>query len=314
MVTALIVRERADLSDEVVISETANAVGAAELDLPPGGGYTVEELLYALLLASSNEAAVALGEHVAGSEADFVRLMNQRAEVFGWEGTQFVTTHGLDQPGHYSTAEDLAAIGKELLGDRVLARIVATADASITGPQGEIALANRNLLLESYRGALGVKTGFTALAGNVLVAAAERSGRRVITVAMNSDDSFVDSAALLDFGFARLRRSIAVPSGTRVGGLVFEGSGSTGVVSAEPVRGLLEPDELKLTFEPRSMLSLPIEKGQGVGVLKIRDERGRLLKQIDAVAERGVEEEELSLAQRAFSGLLRGVASVFGGA
>ena len=312
MVTALVVRREAEMTEEVSISSGANAVGAAEVDLPPGGGYSVDELLQALLMASSNEAAVALAEHVSGSEQAFVEEMNRMAEQEGWGGTSFVTSHGLDRPGHFSTAEDLADIGDELLKDPALARIVATTSATITGNGGVTSFANRNLLLESYRGAIGIKTGFTAQAGNVLVAAAARQGRRVIVVAMGSDDSFVDSSELLDYGFAVLRRTVVIPEGERVAGLVFDHVGSSGVVAGEDVRGLLDASELEVTFVPEDDLALPIESGEGVGVLEIRNAKGKSVATVDAVAEHGVEAPDTSLLQGAITGLLRGVASLLG--
>lgn len=312
MVTALIVRERASLTDEVVISGTANAVGAAAVDLPQGRGYTVEELLHALLMASSNEAAVALAEHVAGSEPAFVRLMNQLAQERGWRGTSFVTSHGLDTPGHYSTARDLAEIGAEVLDDPVLAAIVRTRTATVTGGGGTVSLSNRNLLLDSYNGAIGIKTGFTALAGNVLVAAARRSGRTVIAVAMGSVDSFEDSAALLDLGFARLRRTVVIRQDETVAGLVFDQVGSTGVAPDRNVRGLVSRAQLEISFVPDPRVSLPIGTGQSVGVLEIRTTRGELFAEVGAIAQHAVAAPEPSLVQRAFAGLLRGAASLLG--
>jgi D-alanyl-D-alanine carboxypeptidase (penicillin-binding protein 5/6) len=313
MVTALLVRRHAELDEDVSISGTAAAVGGGGLDLNAGGGYDVEELLLALLLSSSNEAAVALAEHVSGSEGRFVRQMNRLANRMGAEETAFVTAHGLDRPGHHSTAADLALIGAELLEDPVLAEMVATAHTTVEGPTGAVPLDNRNLLLEGYRGAIGIKTGFTALAGNVLVAAARRSGRTVIAVAMDSVDAAADSAALLDFGFERLRRGVMVPAASTLAGLVFEGSGSTGVIAARTVRGLTKPSQIEVTFVPDDAIELPIEPGDIVGVLEIRNRSGRTVGRVEAIAERGVVGDEPGFFERSFSGLLRGVASLLGG-
>lgn len=312
MVTALLVRRHTSLDEEVTVSAAAAAAGAAQVRLPAGGGYTVEELLQALLMASSNEAAVALAEHVSGSEATFVRSMNRLAGRRGWDGTHFVTSHGLDRPGHLSTAADLAEIGDELLDDRVLARIVRTTETTISWDGGSISFANRNRLLESYGGSVGIKTGFTALAGNVLVAAAERSGRRVIAVAMGSVDSFSDSAALLDYGFARLRRTIVVRRDQVVAGLVFDQIGSTGVAPERPVRGLVDASQLEISFVPDPGVSLPIESGEGVGVLNIRDGSGETIARVGAVAQQDVAAPDSSIVQRAFAGLMRGAGSLFG--
>ncbi|MGH2820092.1 MAG: D-alanyl-D-alanine carboxypeptidase family protein, partial [Actinomycetota bacterium] len=207
MATALVVLRDADPSEVVTVSGAAAATGGGGLDLEPGETYTVEALLEAMLLTSSNDAAVALAEHVTGSAGAFVEDMNVLAGRLGARDTHFVTPHGLDVAGHHSSAADLALIARRLLADDLLAEIVATAGTSIEGPRGLIPLENRNPLLEGYGGALGVKTGYTALAGNVLVAAARRGGRTVTTVAMDSIDAAEDSRALLDHGFARLRRT-----------------------------------------------------------------------------------------------------------
>ncbi|HET7481864.1 MAG TPA: serine hydrolase, partial [Actinomycetota bacterium] len=176
MVTALLVAHRADPDETVVVSGAAAAVGGGGLDLVPGDVFTVDQLMRAMLLDSSNEAAAALAEHVGGTTARFVALMNAYLRRIGADRTHFVNPHGLDAPGHYASAADLASIGRHVLDDPYLARIVALRRATIPTPRGPATFDNRNLLLESYRGAIGIKTGYTLGAGNVLVAAARRNG------------------------------------------------------------------------------------------------------------------------------------------
>ncbi len=211
MVTAMVVVNQTDLDAEVTLSAEAGSVGGGLVDLEAGSTFSVKELLHALMLASSNEAAVALAEHVAGSEAAFVETMNEVAGDLGAESTHFVTPHGLDTPGHYSTAQDLAILGLALLDDPVLAEIVRTRSTTIQSEQGHaLDLENSNGLLETYSGSVGIKTGMTVGAGDVLVAAARRRGALVVAVAMRSADAEVDAGQLLDLGFevgtASLRR------------------------------------------------------------------------------------------------------------
>lgn len=207
MATALVVRRSTDLAEEVTVSESAAATGGGGLDLLLGDTYSVEALLHALLMTSSNDAAAALAEHVAGSQEAFVAEMNDLLDELGATDTTFVTPHGLDTPGHEASARDLATLGERLLADPVLAAIVATEETTVGGSRGPQELVNTNLLLEGYRGAVGVKTGETALAGQALVGAAERGGELVIAVAMQSTDAAGDAEALLDFGFAKLERA-----------------------------------------------------------------------------------------------------------
>ena len=207
MATALVVRRDAALDEQVTVSEAAAATGGGGLDLLPGDVYSVAALLHALLMTSSNDAAVALAEHVAGTQEAFVAEMNELVGELGARDTTFVTPHGLDTSGHAASPRDLALVGARLLDDPVLAAIVATETTAVSGSRGPQELVNTNLLLDGYRGALGIKTGETALAGQVLVGAAERRGRLVVAVAMQSSDAAADAADLLDYGFARVARA-----------------------------------------------------------------------------------------------------------
>ncbi|HYN37471.1 MAG TPA: serine hydrolase [Actinomycetota bacterium] len=269
MVTALIVVRRAELDEEVVVSSYAAATGGGGLDLLTGDSYSVEALLYALLLSSSNDASVALAEHVSGTESEFVAAMNRWVSRAGLEGTTFVTPHGLDTPGHGSTASDLAVIGQRVLEQPVLAEIVATPQTTISGPNGSVLVENRNLLLESYRGAIGIKTGMTLGAGEVLVAAARRGGRLVIAVAMRSLNAASDATALLDFGFKRLRRELVLEKGEVMGELVLDPAGSVTVTLGRTIRVFAPKKRVDYVKEVDESLPASIEPGDRVGTMRI---------------------------------------------
>ncbi len=280
MVTAVLVSAESDPSEVVTVSPAAGTVGGGGLDLSPGQTYTVDALMHAMLLDSSNEAAHALAEHASGGSIEaFVAEMNRYAAAIGATRSHFANPHGLDAEGHYSSAADLARIGARLLADPYLAGIVATPEATIATPGGSATFENRNLLLESYPGAIGIKTGRTLGAGYVLVAAAERNGHRVVTVAMNSYDVFADSATLLDWGFAKLgrldRRGSLVERGAPVGALVFD-AGSTEVVAGGDLEGLVprDPASIRLSFVPSEEARLPIASGEVVGEIRVRTPRG----------------------------------------
>lgn len=288
MMTALLVVDALEPRARVTVSPTAAAVGQGGLDLEAGERYTVRELLYGLLLTSSNDAAVALAERVSGSERAFVAEMNARGLELGLRHTSYRTSHGLDAPGHVSSARDLALLAETVLAHPLLEDIVATPRKRIDGPRGPEVLENRNLLLETYRGTVGVKTGFTARAGNVLVAAAERHDRRVISVAMRSDDVLVDSRRLLTYGFARLRRSLLLGRGAMVGELFFDPSGTVPVVAARAVRGIAHPRIVEVEFEPAGGVSPPFEVGDVVGRVTVLG-GAETIASIEAVAATGVE-------------------------
>lgn len=205
MMTALVVLGETELTDRVEITEDADAVGESEIGLVADEDpWTVQDLLTAMLVRSANDAAVALAEYVGGSIEGFAGLMNDKARAMGLENSQFTNPHGLDDPNHFGSARDLLTIARAGLDDATFAQIVRTRTARMPdAPDGteRIAIAT-NTMLESYPGTIGVKTGFTDLAGLALVAAAERDGRRLYVVVLGSEDHFLDAARLLDYGFA----------------------------------------------------------------------------------------------------------------
>jgi len=310
MTTALVAVRAADPDDPVVVSPGAAATPGGGLALEAGEIISVEALLHALLLTSSNDAAVALAQHIAGSEAVFVERMNAYARSIGATHTNYVTAHGLDMPGHGSSARDLATIAAALLEVPLLARIVGRTETVIETPAGTALLENRNVLLESYPGATGVKTGFTADAGNVLVASAERDGRRLIAVAMGSVDATADAAALLDHGWRKLDRTVLLESGMAVGALVFE-HGSTEVRAARVVRGSDRPDRVHIEFVPDPTIRIPVSSGEVVGQVTVSGSGG-VVSTVDAIAASAIEPEATSWASEAVAGLLRAVGSLVG--
>lgn len=313
MVTALVVRRHADLADEVTVSQAAAAIPEGRLSLQAGETFNVKELLYGLLLNSSNDAAVALAEHAAGSVDGFVALMNETAGRLGATGSHFTTPHGLDAADHYSTAADLALLGAAVLRDPVLGDIVADAAATIEGSNRTVQLDNTNLLLESYAGAVGIKTGFTASAGNVLVAAAESKGRTIIAVTLGSADTFEDARRLLDYGFAVLRRGIVLRAGTPVGGIVFDTLGASGIVAERTLRGLTDPAAVELAFEPLTDLRAPLQDGASVGTITVSTQE-RTVATVGAVAAADVDDAAAEgWAAEALQTLIRGAAAVLPG-
>ncbi|NOZ49935.1 MAG: D-alanyl-D-alanine carboxypeptidase [Chloroflexi bacterium] len=183
--------------DDIVIVSPAALVGNASIGLTTGEQVSVRTLLYGALLPSGNDAATQLAISAAGNVPTFVQWMNDQAQAWGLRNTHFVNPHGLDAPGHVSSARDLAVLADHVLNDPVLAEIVGTAAINIGG----YALQSTNQLLSSFDGAYGVKTGTTDAAGEVLIEAARRPGGDVITVVLHSPNRFAETQQLLDFYF-----------------------------------------------------------------------------------------------------------------
>jgi serine-type D-Ala-D-Ala carboxypeptidase (penicillin-binding protein 5/6) len=213
--------------------------GISGLGLVPGERVRVNELLYALLLQSANDAAVALAEHVSGSVDSFVDDMNARAELLGLSRTMFASPNGLDDEG-YSSAGDLVRLTRAAYRGRGFASIVATRFHTVTSlDERPRIVQNRNVLLWLYPGAIGVKTGFTSQAGFCVVAAAERADMRLVAVVLGEPaEPFSDAAALLNYGFAAFDRRTLVEQGERLG-VVEVGGREIPLTAADSLRGLV---------------------------------------------------------------------------
>ena len=215
ILTALVVLETVGGDDLVTITDTAASVGESEIGLVAGeAAWTVEELLAALILRSANDAAVALAQHVGGSVAGFAELMNREATRLGLTDSNFVNPHGLDHADHYSSARDILRISVAAMENPAFSRIAATRSFSLPPtPEGESRVAvNRNDLLATYPGTLGIKTGYTGRALQTLSAVAERDQRRIHVVVLGSQDHFADVTMLLDYGFGGFGPLTLVPA------------------------------------------------------------------------------------------------------
>jgi D-alanyl-D-alanine carboxypeptidase (penicillin-binding protein 5/6) len=195
LMTALIVLQQADLDDVVTISQAAAETSGSRMGLTAGETLTVRELLYGLLLPSGNDAAVALAEHLAGSQAAFVALMNDQAARLGLTATYFTGPHGMDADGQTTSAADLLAITRVALAYPLFVEIVATPEAEIGGMR----LTNTNELLGNYPGADGVKTGTSDAGGECLVASTTRQDHRLLAIVLGSQARYTDVRALFDF-------------------------------------------------------------------------------------------------------------------
>jgi D-alanyl-D-alanine carboxypeptidase (penicillin-binding protein 5/6) len=286
LMTAVVVLEELDLSRKTTVSANAASQLGAELGLQVGERISVKNLLYAALLQSANDAAVALAERIGGTESEFVAAMNERAEALGLEDTYFLGPTGLDDGG-YSTALDVARLTREAFDWPMFARIVQTRFRTIPAPSGpDRRIQNRNVLLWLYSPTIGVKTGFTSAAGHCLVAAARFEGMELLAVVLGSpEDAFSDGAALLDYGFRRFRRVTFLDRGESLG-TVFLGGASVEAVAAEELVRLVREDHvdsIEYELRPAQGLRLPILPGQKVG-REIVFVNGKRAAAVDAVA------------------------------
>ena len=220
LMTALVCLEHASLDDVFAAQPRHCAVEGSSMYLKAGERYTVRQLLLGLLLASGNDAALAIAEHTAGSETAFVRLMNQKAQALGLRDTHFENPHGLDAGAHYSTARDLARLMCACMENPAFRSLTAVNAVNVAGQT----LINHNRLLRMCPGCIGGKTGYTRAAGRCLVSCCEREGMKLVCVTLSDPDDWSDHMRLYDWAYqsyalhdlsAELSFEVPVISGSR---------------------------------------------------------------------------------------------------
>ncbi len=268
--------ERGDISLETVVyaSEHACSMGGSQIWLEEGEGMTVDDLLKATVIASANDACVALGELLAGSEEGFVALMNKRAKELGMNNTNFVNCTGLDAQGHLTTAHDVALMSAELIKHPLIKNYSTVWMDTLR--DGESELVNTNKLVRFYKGTTGLKTGTTSQAKYCLSATAERDGMELVAVIMageSSDLRFSGAKKLLDYGFANYsfealgaeleQTEIEVESGVNK---------KVGIKCEEKVNILLpktSEDEVVRQVEWNKNITAPIKEGDILGYVNV---------------------------------------------
>ena len=262
---------RLSLDDKITASDHAASMGGSQIWLEPGEVMTVNDLLKATVIASANDATVALAEAVSGSEEVFVKLMNEKADALGMESTHFVNSYGLDAEEHLTTAYDVALMSKELLKHDLIREYSTIRIDSLRN--GESELTNTNKLIRYYEGCFGLKTGTTSKAGSCLAAAAERQGLTLIAVVLGSPtskDRFSGCQKLLDFGFANYSYINIEPETKGLHTLPVKKGTVTEIIPeiTEEFSVLLKKGEEKKISSTLSLseeLTAPVKKGDTVG-------------------------------------------------
>lgn len=208
IMTAIIALENGNLEDVVTVSKKASLAPNVKMGLKQGEKIKLKNLLYALMLESSNDSAIAIAEHISGDVDTFCMLMTKKAKEIGAKNTSFKTPNGLDADGHYSTPYDMATITKYAIKNDTFMNIINTKNISFKSDRQNYDIVNKNRLLNEYEGANGVKTGFTGKAGNCFVGSAKRGDLNLISVVLDSGfgergkkQKWIDTKAILNYGF-----------------------------------------------------------------------------------------------------------------
>lgn len=296
VMTALLAMELGDLNAPVTCSRNAFGVPGTSIYLSEGETLTLHDMLYGLMLASGNDAATAIAEHIGGSVEEFCRMMTARAAELGCKNTVFLTPHGLPQEGHHTTAHDLALIAREAMTHELFREIVGTQRAAIPweGRGYDRVLNNKNRLLSTYEGATGVKTGYTKKAGRCLVFGAERDGMRIIGVVLNCADWFDEAARLMDKAFSQYESVTLLSQSDAAGTLsvtcsdgqsveAYLSDDLTGVVP----RGTIPQVEIDLPH----VVEAPVYRGQRLGIARLVS-GGEIIAEVPLVASRDVARDD----------------------
>ncbi|MEK0314177.1 D-alanyl-D-alanine carboxypeptidase family protein [Cohnella sp. 56] len=223
IMTAIIAIEQGDLDSLVTVSSRAAGKEGSSIYLKAGEKMKLKDMLYGLMLRSGNDAAVAVAEHVGGSLEGFVYLMNAKAEEIGMTHSHFANPSGLDQKGHYASADDMARLAAYALHNKTFREIVSTKVKTAPNPaeSWDYRWINKNKMLNMYEGADGVKTGYTKQALRTLVSSATRDGRQLAAVTLNDGDDWNDHAKLLDYGFTAYPLQTLIAAGESIKGYPF---------------------------------------------------------------------------------------------
>ena len=268
IMTALLAVESGRLDETVTVPRAAVGTEGSSMYLKEGETLRLSDLIYGLMLTSGNDAAVAIACILDGDTARFVERMNRKAAELGLSDTQFKNPNGLHDPGHYTSARDLAALAAAAMRNETFSMIVRTQYHRTEGSNPRT-LKNKNRLLWEYEGGVGIKTGYTKAAGKCLVFAAERGNMLLIGVVLNCPTMWNTAKAMLDKGFSAYRARLFLDERT-VFSLPLQ-NGVKKTLSAAPISAILYPTETdgNETFEVRTAfstdLTAPIYIGTAVG-------------------------------------------------
>ena len=286
IMTCILAIESGKLEETVTASKNAASQPKTRMGLSSGEEIKLKDLLYALMLQSSNDAAVAIAEHLAGSVEDFCDMMDSKARELGAADTNFETPNGLDSGEHHSTAYDMAVITCYALKNEEFVNIINTKQITVKSDRCTYTIINKNRLLNEYEGAIGVKTGFTGKAGNCFVGAAERDGMTLVSVVLGSgwgsvgkERKWTDTKNILNYGFDNYEYYDLCCDGDYIDSIPVKNSYEE-YVNADVSQNIslplnqMEREALTAEIILPDAVEAPVEAGEEIGriVFKINDD------------------------------------------
>ena len=267
-------------TDKVIASSNASGMGGSQIWLSTGEEMSVEDLLKGIIMASGNDAIVAMAEYIGGTEENFVKMMNEKAKELGLKNTNFVNSTGLDEEGHFSSAYDLSIIASELIKyPDVFKFTTIYEDYLRKNTDNKFWLVNTNKLIKTYKGADGLKTGMTDKAGYSMAVTAKRNGMRLLAIVLGEKEGKVrnkETAELLDYGFNTYEVITIKEKGEKVGEITLDKANpeKVDVITLEDVTILRKKGDTIKEYNSEVKLNdvkLPIKSGDVLGRLLIND-------------------------------------------
>lgn len=271
IMTAIVAIEYGDLDEEVIIDDKTSYIEGSSIYLKENDSIKLLDLLYGLMLRSGNDAAYAIANHVAGSEENFITLMNEKAKIIGATQTNFTNPHGLHDENHYTTAKDLALITQYAFKNEIFKEIVQSTKREIVVNNGKRLIFNKNRLVTEYTGGNGVKTGYTTDAGKCLVFSAQRDDLQLVGVLIDSYNIWTDSEILLDFGFENFKLQNVLKNNEYIGSVYVEDgiNDILKIISNENISiPITEDEEISEVVNLNKSLKAPIFNKQQIGSIE----------------------------------------------
>lgn len=320
MMTLLLIMEEIDAGrlkwDEMITtSEHAASMGGSQIFLEVGEQMSVEDLVKGICIASGNDASVAMAERIGGTEEKFVALMNQKAETLGLKNTHFENACGLDSDNHYSSANDMSVVARELVKHKKILEFSGTYEDYLRkNTEKSFWLVNTNKLVRYYQGVDGLKTGYTKEAGYCITTTAKRSNMRLITVVMGEPSSAVrnsETAEMLNYGFNTYEVSTLIDKNMKLKKqkVLMGKKDSVEIVPLSSVEFLNQKaqENKKVSYQLEvSELKAPVKVGDKVGKIKIIEE-GKVIKEVGVTVKENVEKMNLLMVYyQEFLGMMKG--------
>lgn len=285
---------RASLQDTVTASEEACSLGGSQIYLEPGEKFSLEEMLISIAVGSANDACVAVAEHISGTHEEYVNEMNQKAEELGLKDTNFVNAYGLPAENHYTSAYDLAIIGREALKYPLIMRLTSMKEYDLRG--GAFKLWSTNKLLWWYEGTDGFKTGWTNEAQYCLASTVKRDGLRLIAVVLKVPEvrgHFKESMKLYNYGFAKYAYKEFAPLGSKQGEIIVQKGvdEQVEIIADKPVGVCVEKGQEKNYWVETKLdpsVEAPVAEGQKLGQMIIYSGENTEETRIDLIAKNEV--------------------------